>query len=331
REALVKILEPMGMDVITAPTPGIAQRKIQTEKPEVIILDLEMPEMDGVEFLRQKLNREIPVVIFSGFASGEKGMKAMENGAVEAIQKPAQSPGEAKILIYDAVRAAAQAKRKTVAISTHGTVSPTVIINKESTRPGTAGRSMQIVVAGASTGGTQALEVLLTALPADAPPIVVVQHMPAGFTTQFAKRLNGLCRVSVKEGEDGDRVHPGHVVIAPGNKHLLLKKTGAQYRVEIKEGPLVSRHRPSVDVLFRSASRYAGSNAVGVLLTGMGKDGAEGMKDMHDAGAYTIAQDEATSVVFGMPNEAIRLGGVDEILPLQKIEGRIQELCVSKK
>ncbi|MCP5052548.1 MAG: response regulator, partial [bacterium] len=231
REALVKILEPMGMDVITAPTPGIAQRKIQEKKPDVIILDLEMPEMDGAEFLGQKLNQEIPVVIFSGFASGEKAMKAMENGAVEVIQKPTGSPDEAKILIYDAVRAAAQTKWKTIGISPHSTASPTVFINKESTGSGMTARSMQIVVVGASTGGTQALEALLTALPADAPPIVIVQHMPAGFTTQFAKRLNRLCRVSVKEGEDGDSVYPGHVVIAPGNKHLLLKKTGAQYRV----------------------------------------------------------------------------------------------------
>lgn len=328
REALVKILEPRGMNVITAPTPGISQKKIQKEKPDVIILDLEMPEMDGVEFLRQKLNQDIPVVIFSGFASGERGIKALEYGAIEAIQKPAQSPDEAKILICDAVEAAAKSRGKTFGSTRSGHSSPSVSENKLEPKSGSSGVSRQIVVVGASTGGTKALEVLLMGLPADAPPLVIVQHMPAGFTTQFARRMNRMCQISVKEGKNGDLIYAGHAIIAPGNKHIVLKKAGMQYQIEIKDGPLVSRHRPSVDVLFRSASRYAGADAVGVLMTGMGKDGAEGMKEMHDAGAYTIAQDEATSVVFGMPNEAIQLGGVNEILPLHKISVRIQELCL---
>ena len=177
----------------------------------------------------------------------------------------------------------------------------------------------KIIVIGASTGGTEAVRSVLEAMPQDAPGIVVVQHMPQGFTTSFAKRLNGLCKINVKEASDGDSVLRGHALIAPGNNHTLLKRSGARYYVEVKQGPLVSRHRPSVDVLFRSAARYAGSNAVAAILTGMGDDGAAGMKEMHDAGAYTIAQDEKTSVVYGMPAVAVKHGGVDKVLPLQKI------------
>jgi two-component system chemotaxis response regulator CheB len=185
----------------------------------------------------------------------------------------------------------------------------------------------KIVAVGASTGGTEALSTFLQMLPADTPGIVIVQHMPENFTAAFAKRLNSICRVTVKEAENNDSVVRGHVLIAPGNKHTLLKRSGARYYVEVKDGPLVSRHRPSVDVLFRSAARYAGKNAVGIILTGMGDDGAHGMKEMHDAGSRTIAQDEATCVVFGMPNEAIKLGGVDKVMPLDKIAAEMMRLC----
>lgn len=185
----------------------------------------------------------------------------------------------------------------------------------------------RIVAVGASTGGTEALREFLEALPADAPGTVIVQHMPEKFTAQFATRLDGLCRVTVKEAADGDTVLRGQVLIAPGNRHLLVKRSGARYYVEIKDGPLVSRHRPSVDVLFRSTARYAGKNAVGVIMTGMGDDGAHGMREMKDAGAYNIAQDEASCVVFGMPAEAIKLGGVDRIMPLNQIAGEVVRLC----
>jgi two-component system chemotaxis response regulator CheB len=185
----------------------------------------------------------------------------------------------------------------------------------------------KVVVVGASTGGTEALRVFLEAFPSDTPGIVIVQHMPENFTSAFAKRLDGLCKISVKEAEDGDTVIRGRALIAPGNFHLLLKRSGARYFVEVKEGPLVSRHRPSVDVLFRSAARYAGKNAVGVIMTGMGDDGAKGMLELHEAGAYTIAQDEKTSVVFGMPNEAIKLGGVKKILPLESISHQVLIQC----
>jgi two-component system chemotaxis response regulator CheB len=182
----------------------------------------------------------------------------------------------------------------------------------------------KVVVVGASTGGTEALREFLEAFPEDTPGIVIVQHMPEHFTEAFAKRLDGLCRINVKEAEDNDTVIRGRALIAPGNKHTLLKRSGARYYVEVKEGPLVCRHRPSVDVLFRSAARYAGKNAIGVIMTGMGDDGSRGMKEMHDGGAYTIAQDEASCVVFGMPNEAIKLGGVDLVLSLEAIAAEVQ-------
>ena len=185
----------------------------------------------------------------------------------------------------------------------------------------------KVVVVGASTGGTEALKVFLEMLPEDTPGIVIVQHMPENFTAAFAKRLDSICRVTVKEAQDNDTVVRGRALIAPGNHHVLLKRSGARYYVEIKDGPLVSRHRPSVDVLFRSAARYAGKNAVGVIMTGMGDDGAHGMKEMHDAGAVTIAQDEATCVVYGMPHEAVKLGGVNKVMPLQNIAAEVLRLC----
>lgn len=335
----------------TASDPIFAARKIKENRPDVITLDVEMPRMDGLTFLR-RLNESglpIPVVICSSKveAGSENAAKAMAYGAVEMILKPQlgtkQFLLESKIRICDAVKAAYKSSSK---LSRYISKTAALADISSLTAPaaagnGPSGMSVQpklsadvmiapglvqtlettekLIIIGASTGGTEALREVLEAMPVDAPGIVIVQHMPEHFTTSFANRLNSLCRISVKEAADGDTVMRGQALIAPGNKHTLLKRSGARYYVEVKEGPLVSRHRPSVDVLFRSASHYAGKNAVGVIMTGMGDDGAKGMKEMHDAGAYTIAQDEETCIVYGMPAEAVKLGGVDEIVPLQKI------------
>jgi two-component system chemotaxis response regulator CheB len=255
----------------------------------------------------------------------ETALKALEYGAVDIIQKPKmgvkQFLEESKILICDVVKAAARARaKKPVAKPIH--VEPKLTADAVIAKQ--ANKSMiqtteKVVVIGASTGGTEALRVFLEALPEDTAGMVIVQHMPENFTRAFANRLNTLCRVSVKEAENDDTVIRGRALIAPGNKHTLLKRSGARYYVEVKDGPLVCRHRPSVDVLFRSASRYAGKNAVGVIMTGMGDDGANGMREMKEAGSFNIAQDEASCVVFGMPKEAIKLGAVDKIVPLEGI------------
>ena len=307
--------------------PYAAAEKIREEIPDVITLDIEMPRMDGLTFLEKIMTQHpIPVVICSSLAESksETALKALEYGAVEIILKPRlgmkQFLEESKVRICDAVKAASAATQKLR--PRIRTVEPKLTADAIIEKP--TGRAMiqtteKVVVVGASTGGTEALRVLLETIPADGPPIVVVQHMPEHFTTSFAGRLDSLCRISVKEAEDNDTVIPGRALIAPGNRHMLLKRSGARYYVELKDGPLVSRHRPSVDVLFRSAARYAGRNAVGVIMTGMGDDGAKGMMEMKTAGAFTIAQDEQTCVVFGMPHEAIRIGAVDKILPLERI------------
>ncbi len=312
----------------TAADPYAAARKISEEVPDVITLDVEMPRMDGITFLQKIMSQHpIPVVICSTL-TGEgsaTALKALEYGAVEIITKPKlgtkQFFEESKIKICDSVKAAASSNLRKISATTmeiQPKLTADVII------PKATGKSMvqtteKVVVVGASTGGTEALRVFLESFPVDSPGIVIVQHMPETFTTAFSKRLDGICKISVKEAEDGDSVIRGRALIAPGNKHMLLKRSGARYYVEIKEGPLVSRHRPSVDVLFRSAARYAGKNTVGVIMTGMGDDGAKGMKEMKEAGAYNIAQDEKSCVVFGMPNEAIKLGGVDKVLSLEAI------------
>jgi two-component system chemotaxis response regulator CheB len=292
--------------------------------PDVITLDIEMPRMDGLTFLKKIMSQcPIPVVICSSLT--EEGtqsvLKALEYGAVDVVTKPhigtKQFLEDSRITLCHAVKAAAKAKLRTLQPSL--TVEPKLTADciLLPTTHAMAETTEKVVVIGASTGGTEALKTVLEMLPADTPGIV--QHMPELFTRAFAARLNGLCAITVKEAETNDTVIRGRALIAPGNHHLLLKRSGARYYVEIKEGPLVCRHRPSVDVLFRSTARYAGKNAVGVILTGMGDDGARGMLEMKQAGAMTIAQDEATCVVFGMPKEAIKLGGVDKVMPLQVV------------
>ena len=311
----------------TARDPFAAAEKIREQVPDVITLDVEMPRMDGLTFLQKIMSQHpMPVVMCSSLTddNSETALRAMEYGAVEIIQKPKlgvkQFLEESRIIICDAVKAAAKVRpRKSVPpLRVQSKLTADAVIPKASGRA-MAQTTEKVVVIGASTGGTEALKVFLEALPVDAPGMVVVQHMPEHFTRAFANRLNGLCRVTVKEAEDGDTVIRGRALIAPGNRHTLLKRSGARYYVEVRDGPLVCRHRPSVDVLFRSASRYAGKNAIGVIMTGMGDDGARGMLEMKEAGAFTIAQDEHSSVVFGMPKEAIDLHAVDKVVGLDDI------------
>jgi two-component system chemotaxis response regulator CheB len=325
-----------------ASDPFIAAKRIHDEVPDVITLDVEMPRMDGITFLRRLMAQHpIPVVMCSSLveSGSETLFQALEAGAVDVILKPRMDVAEhlqdAKIRICDAVKAAARAKLNTRGGARARSAAPTAThepekkLTADAMLPPPSGRAMartteSIVCIGASTGGTESLRVLLEGLPAAAPGIVIVQHMPERFTASFAQRLNTLCEMEIKEAADGDAVLRGRVLIAPGNYHTMLERSGARYYVSVREGPLVSRHRPSVDVLFRSAARAAGSNAVGVIMTGMGDDGAKGMLEMKQAGAFTIAQDEATSIVFGMPKEAIALGCVDRIVPLQNLASEIQ-------
>lgn len=316
--------------IATAADPFVAADRIAERVPDVITLDIEMPRMDGLTFLQKVMSQHpIPVVICSSLAeeSAQSSLRALEYGAVEIITKPRmgtrQFLEESRTALCQVIKAAAAARARLHL--------PERLVEPKLTAdavlmPGT--RAMletteKVVVIGASTGGTEALKTLLEALPADSPGMVIVQHMPELFTRAFAKRLDGLCNISVKEAENDDTVLRGRALIAPGNHHTLIKRSGARYHVEIRQGPLVCRHRPSVDVLFRSAARYAGKNAVGVILTGMGDDGARGMLEMQQAGAVTLAQDEATCVVFGMPKEAIRHGAVSKVLPLQGMAGAI--------
>ena len=343
RQTLAAILEsdPQIEVIGVASDPFVAAKRIAEEIPDVITLDVEMPRMDGITFLRKLMaQKPIPVVMCSSLteAGSETLLQALEAGAVDIILKPkvgvADHLLESKIRICDAVKAAAGAKlagsrrpapqfarpiRQAEKKLTADAMLPPPPLLKEGATRAMARTTETVICVGASTGGTEALRVLLQALPPDSPGMVIVQHMPEKFTASFARRLDGLCAVEVKEAEDGDTVRRGRVLIAPGNKHTLLERSGARYYVSVKDGPLVSRHRPSVDVLFRSATRSAGSNAVAVIMTGMGDDGARGMAEMKQSGAFTLAQDEATSVVFGMPKEAIALGCVDRIVPLQNL------------
>ncbi|MCX5806860.1 MAG: chemotaxis response regulator protein-glutamate methylesterase [Proteobacteria bacterium] len=330
RQAMTEILssDPSIEVIGAARDPYLAAEKMKEVVPDVITLDVEMPRMDGITFLQKIMSQHpIPVVMCSSLtdSGSETALKALEYGAVEIIQKPKmgvkQFLEESKILICDVVKAAARVRTKksiTKPIHVEPKLTADAVIPKEMSKA-MIQTTEKVVVIGASTGGTEALKIFLEALPEDAAGMVIVQHMPENFTRAFANRLNGLCRVSVKEAEDNDTVIRGRALIAPGNKHTLLKRSGARYFVEVKDGPLVCRHRPSVDVLFRSASRYAGKNAVGVIMTGMGDDGAKGMREMKDAGAFNIAQDESSCVVFGMPKEAIKLEAVDKIVPLEGI------------
>ncbi len=337
RQTLSEIInsDPELEVMATAADPFYAAEKIKSAVPDVITLDVEMPRMDGLTFLQKIMSQHpIPVVICSSLAGkgSQTALRAMDYGAVEIIQKPRigakQFLEEARVRICDAVKAASLARVNKIREVRR--IEPKISADAVLALPN--GRAMvktteKIVVAGASTGGTEALRVFLEKLPLDAPGIVIVQHMPEHFTASFADRLNSLCRVTVKEAANNDTVLRGRVLIAPGNFHVLLKRSGARYYVEVRQGPLVSRHRPSVDVLFRSAARYAGANAVGVIMTGMGDDGAKGMKEMKDAGAFTVAQDETTSVVFGMPHEAIKLKAVDKVVPLHQIAATVLNSC----
>ena len=313
-----------------ASDPIFAIDKMNKQWPDVIVLDVEMPRMDGVTFLRKIMKEHpTPVVICSSLTDkgAETTMQAMSAGAVSIITKPKvglkqflQDDSES---IIAAVKAAGKAKLRKILAPQPVTKKLTADVVLPAAGNAMAETTDRVVALGTSTGGTQALETVLSALPGVCPAIIVVQHMPEKFTAAFAERLNSICSVEVREAAHGDRLIPGRVLIAPGGRHMLLKRSGAQYFVDVIDGPPVSRHRPSVDVLFRSVARAAGKNALGIIMTGMGDDGALGMKEMHDAGARTLAQDEATCVVYGMPKEAVKLGGVDKNIPLQAIHAAI--------
>ena len=346
RETLTSILneDPRIEVVATASDPLIAVKKLEKVVPDVITLDIEMPRMDGLSFLQRLMSQHpLPVVICSSQAGAgsTNALRALEYGAVDIVEKPKVGTKtfleESKTRLIDVVKAANASKlRKARPEQPQRTdVEPKhtadVMLSVGKGRESVIETTERIVVVGASTGGTEALREFLVQLPLDAPPVVIVQHMPEKFTAAFATRLDTLCRVSVKEAANNDSVIRGRALIAPGNRHTLLKRSGARYYVEVKDGPLVSRHRPSVDVLFRSAARYAGKNAVGVIMTGMGDDGARGMEELHQVGAYTIAQDETTSVVFGMPNEAIKRNAVDKVAPLGEIAGHLLRVAAEER
>ena len=316
----------------TAADPYIAVNKISEQVPDVISLDIEMPKMDGLTFLKKLMSQHpIPVVVISTLTAkgSETALKALELGALEVLEKPKintkNTLEETAKQYCEVIKNAATAKVKKINPLKAVPKNNADVILKKNTSTNLTTTTDKIIAVGASTGGTEALREFLMQMPIDCAGIIIVQHMPELFTKQFAQRLNGLCGIVVKEAENNDNVLQGHAYIAPGNKHMLLKRNGARYYIEIKEGPLVSRHRPSVDVLFRSVASCAGKNAIGVIMTGMGDDGAKGMLEMKEAGAYTIAQDEESCVVFGMPKEAIKQGGVDSIVPLNKISKLILE------
>lgn len=310
----------------SAPDPYVARDKIVELKPDVMTLDIEMPRMDGITFLKKVMaKRPMPVIVVSSLTpkGSAMAMEALENGAIEVLAKPGGSfsVGEMGAQLADKIRAASKArffKRVIPTPASAGTVHMRSASITQTTN--------KVVAIGSSTGGTEALTQILTRMPPGSPGIVIAQHMPANFTRTFADRLNTLCQLRVKEAEDNDSVVPGTCLIAPGNYHMLLRRSGARYYVEVKTGPLVHHQRPAVDVLFNAVAKYAGANAVGVILTGMGADGAAGIKAMKEAGAKTIAQDEESSVVFGMPKEAIKTGCVDKVLSLKKIPQGIMDM-----
>lgn len=310
----------------TAPDPYIARDKIVKLKPDVVTLDIEMPRMDGVTFLRKLMRYyPLPVIIVSSLTlkGGQLAVEALDAGAVEVMCKPgaAYTVGDMSYQLIEKIKAAAKI----------------TVSKKEEERSGSFRKpaklamtrtTNKVIALGASTGGTKALQYVLTSMPPTAPGIVIVQHMPEHFTKAFADRLNELCDIDVSEARDGDTVSIGKALIAPGHSHMLLKRSGAVYYVQVKKGPLVNRHRPSVDVLFKSVARYAGANSVGAIMTGMGGDGAEGMLEMREAGARTIAEDESTCIVFGMPKEAIALGGAEKIVPLDLIPKNLLDMAL---
>lgn len=304
-----------------APDPYVAREKIVNLKPDVVTLDIEMPRMDGLTFLRKLMKYyPLPTIIVSSLTpqGGKLTLEAMDIGAVDVIAKPnsAYSVGDMSAQLVEKIRAASRAR---------------IIKRDESETDAAASEpikalaqtSNKVIAIGSSTGGTEALKKILTKMPPNSPGIVMVQHMPANFTTAFAARLNDLCQISVKEAEDNDSVTPGTALLAPGNFHMILRRSGARYYVEVKTGPMVHHQRPAVDILFKSTAKYAGANAIGVILTGMGADGAEGLLDMKKAGAGTIAQDEKSCVVFGMPKEAIKLGAADKVVSIEQVASEI--------
>jgi len=314
------------MEVVgTAPDPFIARDKILSLRPDVLTLDIEMPRMDGLTFLKKLMRfHPMPVVVISSLAqaSSKTAIEALQCGAVEVLGKPGgpYSVGELKRDLPLKIRAAAQAR------TAHRSSEPAVPEKPTAPIPSYAVNASAIIAIGASTGGTEAIREVLIRMPAESPGIVVVQHIPAVFSMAFANRLNDLCKIRVKEAADGDRVLPGQVLIAPGNFHMTLRKLGGEYRVAVHDGERVCYQRPSVDVLFESVAKVAGADAIGAILTGMGADGAEGMLKMKRAGARTVAQDEASCVVFGMPREAIKMGAVDRVLPLGRIAQELMAL-----
>jgi two-component system, chemotaxis family, protein-glutamate methylesterase/glutaminase len=322
RQVLSAVLIAAGMDVKVAPDPFFAMKKLERSNPDVLVLDLEMPRMDGLTFLKQlQRERPIPVVICSGATGGhgQKAIEALEHGAIEVVTKPKTAVREflfeSSVMLVDAVTAAAATR-------------PKLAPPRPSSAPfarhfAVLGSGRDLIAIGASTGGPEALRVILSALPKEAPPVVVAQHMPAGFTRAFAAMLDRECAIEVREAAAGDVLRPGLALIAPGGRHLTLKRAAGHLLADVAGGPLVSRHRPSVDVLFDSVARELGARAVGVLLTGMGDDGARGLQALHAAGAATLAQDEASSVVYGMPKAAADLGAARDICALEAMADTI--------
>ncbi len=342
--------------VATAPDPLVARELIKQHNPDVLTLDVEMPRMDGLDFLEKLMRlRPMPVVMVSSLTErgNEITLRALELGAVDFVTKPKVGIRDGMLdyaeKLADKVRAASRARVRpaaparvaaaaapaagaphagahAAAHASHGAHAPVAaapMINNPLLS------TEKLIIVGASTGGTEAIREVLQPLPPDAPAVLIAQHMPPGFTKSFAQRLNGLCRITVKEAEHGERVLPGHAYIAPGHAHLLLARSGANYIAHLSDDPPVNRHRPSVDVLFRSAAQHAGKNAIGVILTGMGRDGAAGLLEMRKAGAFTLAQDEASCIVFGMPREAIALGAADEIASLSEMSRRVMTRLAS--
>jgi two-component system chemotaxis response regulator CheB len=307
----------------TAVDPYVARDKIVKLKPDVITLDLEMPRMDGLSFLSKLMKHfPLPVIVLSSLTpkNSETAMKALDLGAVDVLCKSgsAYSTQDVSLSLAQAIRAASKARLETHKVSPGGTLEKVKIHSSLLTKT-----THKVIAIGASTGGTKAIEAVLTAMPAGSPGTVIVQHMPETFTKTFAERLNSLCQMEVREARDNDHVVPGLALIAPGNHHMVLYRSGGNYVVRIKDGPRVHYQRPSVDVLFHSVAKHAGRNAVGVILTGMGADGAKGMLAMRESGAHNMAQDEESCVVFGMPKEAIKAGAVEDILPLARIPAAI--------
>jgi len=313
----------------TAPDPFVARDKIVHHKPDVITLDIEMPRMDGLTFLKKLMNYyPLPVIVVSSLTprGSRMALEAMEEGAVDVLSKPGSSysVGDMSLQLKEKIRAASKVNPNRLRVASppsRAVVSPYSKALSETTQ--------KVIAIGASTGGTEALREVLIHLPVNVPGIVIVQHMPANFTKAFAERLNGLCQIEVREAKDMDSLLSGQALIAPGNFHMVLRRSGARYYVNVKDGPLVHHQRPAVDILFHSVAQYAGSNAIGVLLTGMGADGAQGILKMKEAGARTIAQDEASCVVFGMPKEAIKLGAIDRVAPLERIPLEIAQMIHS--